>query len=314
MAERDKKNKLKRKAFYRRCAAGEKRARQREQEASGAPVAPTPIKRLEPGMTGILLSSNNKEERHAMVEAYRLLNEAHDRLNDSFSVDNEVVQPTNIDDENEDWNITSALREEMISYDAPKKYNFRGVKSGVSNCAFILNQSSESSTADIVYEVFRYVAANEEPSSRHILRFQPVLATCRPDKGDLRALVCKAWKAYWDGVDSFADGKPLCLLCPNVPYQRARFVRKRKTKDDNPKKYFTVNFRARNYDKLTKSDAVMAVLSAMQEVAPDWSPITAGADLVISVDVLCNVLCLSFLERYSDYAKYNIHELAFSSR
>ena len=318
MPDKEKRAKSKRKAYYRRCAAGVKRAKQRELEAGLMPISSTRFRRLEPGMTGVLLSSNNREERQALIEAFRLLNDAHDRLNDGLAhpsaAEGCVVDKKKMEDD-DNVDIAAAIREEIQAYETEKHYNFRHVKSGVSNCVFILNQSEESSTADIVYEVLRYVADSGTSKSRHILRFQPVMATCRPTTGDLRILVGKAWKAYWNGMDTFEDGKPLCLLCPEVPHQRVRFIQQEKADEPSEKKrYFTVNFRARNYDKLSKSEALMTVLAAMQEVAPEWSPIPTGADLVISIDVLRNVLCLSFLEKYADFAKYNIHELAFDKQ
>lgn len=300
----DTKAKRKRKAFYRRCAAGEKRAKQRLLEASGSvATGASPTRRLEPGMTGILLTSNNKEERQALMEAYRLLNEAHKRLNGTHL---SKEKAGSVSDE-EDFDIASALIEEMKSDSTSNQYNFYGVKTGVSNCAFVLNHSADSSSADLVYEVFRHVIASGEANSRRVFRFQPVMATCRPDKEDLRILIHKAWKAFWKGASSFEDGKPLCLLCSKVPLQRAKFVKNDDSGD--AKKYFTVNFRARNYSKMSKAEAVMVVIAAMEEVAPNWSPVRAGADLVISVDVLCTVLCLSFLEKFSAFAKYNISEL-----
>ncbi|KAL5107750.1 THUMP domain-containing protein 1 [Taenia crassiceps] len=302
------KAKRKRKAFYRRCAAGERRAKQRLVEASGSVIAGVPsTRRLEPGMTGILLTSNNKEERQALVEAYRLLNEAHKRLNGTH-LSEEKADSVN---DREDLDVASALIEEMKTDSTTIQYTFYGVKTGVSNCVFVLNQSTDSSSADLVYEVFRHVIASGKANSRRVFRFQPVMVTCRPVKEDLRILICKAWKAFWKGANTFEDGKPLCLLCSKVPLQRAKFVKKDDSGD--AKKYFTVNFRARNYDKMSKAEAVMVVIAAMQEVAPDWSPVRAGADLVISVDVLCTVLCLSFLENFSVFAKYNISELTSPS-
>lgn len=302
----DSKQKRKLKAFYRRCAAGDQRAKQRRLEASGdVSVGATLIRRLEPGMTGFLFTSSNKEIYQAQIEVYRLLNEAHARLN-GLPVDNRSVE-----EEEADLDITSALRQELRSDSKSNRYIFHAVKTGVSNCGFVMNQSESSSSADLVNDIFQRVVANGKADTRRVLRFQPVLGTCRPDKHDLGVLVRKAFKAYWDSsVDSFEDGKPLCPICPKAPLQRAKFIDK---PAEGMKRYFTVNFKARNYDKMRREDAVMTVIATMQEIAPEWSPIIAGADLVINVDVLCNVLCLSFLEKFSDFAKYNIQEAAEAS-
>ncbi|VDM32277.1 unnamed protein product [Hydatigera taeniaeformis] len=302
--EMDTKSKKKRKAFYRRCAAGERRAKQRLLEVSRSAIGGAPsTKRLEPGMTGILLTCVNKAERQALIEAYRLLNEAHERLNGTRRSEDKAVAVS----DNEDLSIASALIKEMKSDSTSSQYTFYGVKTGVSNCTFVLNQSADSSSADLVYEVFRHVMASREANSRHVYRFQPVLATCRPDRDDLRILMRKAWKIFWNSEDTFEDGRPLCLLCSKVPFQRARFVKKDDSGDT--KKHFMVNFRARNYGKMSKAEALMAVIDIMREVAPDWSPVCAGADLVISIDVLRTVLCLGFLEKFSTFSKYNISEI-----
>ncbi|KAM7542548.1 hypothetical protein Aperf_G00000012705 [Anoplocephala perfoliata] len=309
----DNKQKRKRKAFYRRCAAGDQRAKQRRLEAAdGASMDATLLRRLDPGMTGFLLTSNNKEIHQAQIEAYRLLNEAHARLNGP-QIEKAKTDEKSDDEEGEDddADIASALKKELRPESKSNRYIFHGVKTGVSNCGFVMNQSESSSSADLVNDIFQRVLDRGEADTRRILRLQPVLGTCRPDKQDLAALVRKAFKAYWDrSVDSFKDGKPLCSICPNVPLQRAKFIDK---PSDGMKRYFMVNFKARNYDKMKKEDAVMTVIATMQEIAPEWSPVTAGADLVINVDVLCNVLCLSFLEKFGDFAKYNIHEAAEAS-
>ncbi len=139
----DAKTKHKRKAFYRRCAAGEKRAKQRLEEAAGEGVNIRPTRNLEPGMTGVMVSANNKEDRQALIEAYRLLNEAHERLNGKIDKEGEKEEQQ---DEEEEEDIESALRSELKA-DSTKKFIFNGVKTGVSNCAFVLNQSEKSSSA-----------------------------------------------------------------------------------------------------------------------------------------------------------------------
>lgn len=312
------KPKHKRKAFYRRCAAGEQRAKQRRLEAMGEAEGKMPIRKLEPGMTGFLFTSNNKDIHQAQVEVYRLLNAANSRLNESKE-DNtsekgdrdETKRKSDVDEDDDDVDFASALKEELKADSKPNRYTFNGVKTGVSNCGFVLNQSELSSSADLVNNIFEYTLENRQADTRHVLRFQPVLGTCRPDVSDLGALLRRAFKAYWDrSVEDFEDGEPLCLICPKAPLQRAKFIKK--PDSDENKLYFTVNFKTRNYDKMKREDAVMTVIGVMHEIAPDWTPITHGADLIISVDILCNVLCLSFLEKYSDFAKYNIQEAAES--
>ncbi|VDO01264.1 unnamed protein product, partial [Rodentolepis nana] len=306
------KPKHKRKAFYRRCAAGEQRAKQRRLEAAGEAEGKMPIRRLEPGMTGFLFTSNNKDIHQAKIEVYRLLNEANTRINGPKKEEEteEKVSEEQKSNEDDDYvDFASALKEELKSDSKSGRYIFNGVKTGVSNCGFVLNQSEHNSSADLINDIFQHTMENGEADTRRVLRILPIVGTCRPDVDDLSALLRRSFKAYWDSsVEGSEDLGPLCLICPKVPLQRARFIEKPNSAD--AKLYFTVNFKARNYDKMKKEEAVMAVITTLQEIAPEWSPITLGADLIISVDVVCNVLCLSFLEKYNEFAKYNIQQAA----
>lgn len=304
----------KRKAFYRRCAAGEKRAKQRELEASGDAVVPTRLSRnLETGMTGIFITANHRDDKDALMESYRILNEAHERLNPtSTTTEPQETDPRNESDDDDD--IAATLRQELTESKA-SKFLFYAVKSSVSNSQFILNLSEKSSSSELVHEVFRNVLHTGKACSRRVLRFQPVVATCRPDVADLKAIVKSAMRNFLSISSPSEEEKqpPLCSQCPSAPSQRAAFLTPLEENSDESKikkRGFTVQFRSRNCDRLGKADAVSAVIIGMQDVAPDWKPVCAGADLVISVDVLCNVLCLSLLEKFIEFSKYNLQQLS----
>ncbi|VDN16388.1 unnamed protein product [Dibothriocephalus latus] len=325
------KSKGKRKAFYRRCAAGEQRAKQRRMEAAGevvdSPLAPR--RYIEPGMTGILVTYNNKEDNLARSDAYRLLNEAHERLTCTSDQappkdlnDTEVPVPPasthGLGDENDaDKDVDDELESDQKQLRDPSKFLFHAVKTGVANCLFIMNQSKKCSSAQLVHDIFRHVLASGQSNSRRILRFQPVAATCRPEVSDLKNLVRHVWSNWLQlSTETPASG---CCISPDVPPQRMTFVTrppKVSNCDDLAEKQsvkpftFTVNFKSRSSDRLSKPDAVSAVISAISEVSPDWSPVCAAADVVVSVDVIRNVACLSLLENFTEFWKYNLRELS----
>ncbi|KAL7054453.1 hypothetical protein AAHC03_026037 [Spirometra sp. Aus1] len=282
-------SKAKRKAFYRRCAVGERRAKQRRMEAAGEkPESPLPRRYIEPGMTGVLVTYNNREDHLARADAYRLLNEAHEQL---------VSEQKRLRD--------------------PSKFLFHAVKTGVANCLFVLNQSNNCSSAQLVHEVFRHVLASGQANSRRILRFQPVAATCRPEVTDLKNLVRHVW-CDWLHLPTEHPTSD-CRVHADVPPQRMAFVARPPEVSDGDdlgerrsvKPFtFTVNFKSRSSDRLSKPDAVAAVIAAISEVSPDWSPVCAAADVVVSVDVIRNVACLSLLEKFTEFWKYNLYELS----
>ncbi|BHF68680.1 THUMP domain-containing protein 1 [Sparganum proliferum] len=332
-------SKAKRKAFYRRCAVGERRAKQRRMEAAGEiPESPLPHRYIEPGMTGVLVTYNNREDHLARAEAYRLLNEAHERLicssnqaspNDPRNAEvpvppaseNNVKNEEDADRDADDDDVVASLRKELVSDQKrlrdPSKFLFHAVKTGVANCLFVLNQSKNCSSAELVHEVFRHVLTSGQANSRRILRFQPVAATCRPEVTDLKNLVRHVW-CNWLQLPT---GHPTsdCRVQSDVPPQRMAFVARPPEVSDggdlgerrSVKPFtFTVNFKSRSSDRLSKPDAVAAVIAAISEVSPDWSPVCAAADVVVSVDVIRNVACLSLLEKFTEFWKYNLHELS----
>uniref|UniRef100_A0A1I8JLG1 CUB domain-containing protein n=1 Tax=Macrostomum lignano TaxID=282301 RepID=A0A1I8JLG1_9PLAT len=71
---------------------------------------------------------------------------------------------------------------------------------------------------------------------------------------------------------------------------------------------FTVHFKARNFDKLERQDVINRVFTAVKSVSPDWSVDHDRASVVIDVNVLQRVTCLSLLRNFRRYRKYNLSE------
>ncbi|TGZ63657.1 hypothetical protein CRM22_006800 [Opisthorchis felineus] len=342
----------KRKAYYRKSAAACKRQKMANLEDPDQPAQNIP-KSLESGMTGYLITCNQKE-RSAMLESFRLLNDALSKITSSpiiFPPETGTqtsdcsqlhhcskpphTAPCDGDDEGED--ILSELRREnadadkLVGSGSSTRFSFYSIRSGVSNCLFLLHLSESASAGDIVHSIFQHLLGTKEPQSRYVLRLLPVAATCQANCVDIKQCIRKLWAAFLD-TTSVNTATPVTFthapdnsdaaeievtktsssrdpsssvhrLCPNVPPQRA------KEQTTKGPKTFLVMFKARNYNLLSRDNAIEATVSAVQSVDSSWRISPNAPSVIIYVNVLRTVACISLLEDFDLYRKYNVSEL-----
>ncbi|CAL8098299.1 unnamed protein product [Calicophoron daubneyi] len=395
MSARGDSDKKKRKAYYRKCAAASKRQRL-SCDSSYAKGKSVP-KALAPGMTGYIVTCN-KRESSALMDAFRLLNDALHRFeecksaapdditkNGHTSVNSETSDdhvnngqeqtttkesdksPSGSNDEDED--ILSQLQRENAnltedtnsatdvtthetnqdSSKAARTFSFYSVRSGVSNCLFILHYPNTICAADLACSIFEHLLETQESQSRNVLRLMPVAGTCHASPTELERCVQTLWATFLkrsspagscqatvtEGNNCSLKATPDCStlaqtdsqatlpgsednakselgvplpddfhrLCPNVPPQLART-----STIEGPKTYL-VMFKARNYDRLSREVAMNTVVSAVRTVDSTWSVCPDSPSVMIFVNVFRNVACVSFLENFDRYRKYNIAEL-----
>ncbi|KAG5444297.1 THUMP domain-containing protein 1 [Clonorchis sinensis] len=340
----------KRKAYYRKSAAACKRQKMASHEDPDRPAQNIP-KSLESGMTGYLITCNQKE-RSAMLESFRLLNDALSRITSSPIISPSGTQTSECpqlqycpkppqtspcDGDDEDDDILSELRRENADTDKPlgsgssTRFSFYSIRSGVSNCLFLIHLSESASAGDIVHSIFQHLLGTKVPQSRYVLRLLPVAATCQANCVDLKQCIRKLWTAFL-GTTSVNSATPAAVthapdnsdaaetkitnnscsrdpsssvlrFCPNVPPQRA------KEQTMNGPKTFLVMFKARNYNLLSRDNAIEATVSAVQSVDSSWRISPSAPSVIIYVNVLRTVACISLLEDFDLYRKYNVSEL-----
>ncbi|CAH8668441.1 unnamed protein product [Dicrocoelium dendriticum] len=342
-AHRDKK---KRKAYYRKCAISNKQqclVRSSDAETSSQR---RPLKQLRPGMTGYLVTCNRQEKR-ALSEAYRLLNDALKRCQPMIlsvgSVDAlhpENNQPTEqpsvhnqtADDSDSDADVLTQLRRELAqsstnsSENTANPYFFYSVKSGVSNCLFVVHYAECTCSAFLCHNIFEHLLSVGVSESRSLLRLLPVDATCSANPAEISKCMKQLWINFirddsvlsqqtaphvgkeevqsleHNSTDSVVSD---CIhsLCPKVPPQRATAATLHGSKT------FLVLFKARNYNRLPREEAIDAVVSAVCGVDASWRVCPSSPTVIIFVNILRNVACLSLLENFGRYHKYNVAEL-----
>jgi tRNA acetyltransferase TAN1 len=110
-----------------------------------------------------------------------------------------------------------------------------------------------------------------------MLRVTPVLGTCRADSEKISALSKEILPKYLDS--DFAGT-------------------------------FSIIYKARNNNNISRRTIFDAVGSVMKDIAPKIKVDYDAPDLVITVDVIKSVCCLGIVHDFFKFRKYNIQEVA----
>ncbi|VEL17359.1 unnamed protein product [Protopolystoma xenopodis] len=111
-------------------------------------------------------------------------------------------------------------------------------------------------------------------------------------------------------LDSFvagSDTQPSKPASSFIPSQRALPSTLQLSSDERT---FLVAFKARAYDRLGRVATIDAVVDAVRRADPSWHVNPTDFKVLIQVNVLRSIACISLLERFSEFRKYNLAEMA----
>ncbi|CAH8573930.1 unnamed protein product [Schistosoma turkestanicum] len=288
-------------------------------------------------MTGYILTYN-QQERLAHIETYRLLNHTLDEVlverHESEACKNDSHVNANIlfgskpsdtvtNEKNEDADdLYSQLVRENCSNDPSNskgKFSFYSLKTHISNCSFILHQTNLLSAAELCNRVFERLLSNSNAESRYVLRLMPVVKTCRSDLQSLQNCVQQAWSNFLK--------LPSCEI--EVPPDQPSAEKNESNNDESSilhvptqtacestlkgPKTFMIMFKSRGFKAISRDDAIHRTIGAIKSVDSSWNICNSSPSVVISITVLCKVTCISLLENFFKYRKYNIAEVCSPS-
>ena len=119
--------------------------------------------------------------------------------------------------------------------------------------------------------------------SRFLHRMLPVLATCRADMDKINDGIAKALEVYMASQeDSQSD----------ITYKAE------------------VKVRNNNDKELSRNNIISAIGSVVKEHYPEWKVDLSEPKVLIMIDILKKVCCISVVKDYSRYKKFNLQELA----
>ncbi|KAK7068378.1 hypothetical protein SK128_002887 [Halocaridina rubra] len=260
---------------------------------------------LGPDMTGFLCTCN-AHERDCVREAYNVLNEFADVLygkeffdaaaccseEEPKNINSDIVDDKSVEVENNIERKEAVLDdsdEEPLDIDAaimadvsvlqkisqePKTRRFQQVLSGAKNCIFI--QTTLPDPLSLSLAIMDDILASQKQRTQKLIRMIPVQVTC---------------KAY--------------------PEDMKRAVEKLASNFSEKSCSFSVVYKVRNNSSLKEGNIVNDLVQILQNANPKNNPQLVNPEVVLSVDIIRNVCCLSILPHYfTKYAKYNLVLLA----
>ncbi|CAK1553740.1 unnamed protein product [Leptosia nina] len=235
---------------------------------------------LEPGFRGFFCTCNFRE-KDCVKEMYNLLNEYATKLYPEVdgpppaTADRE--DRTDSDSESE-TDIGDLLKREV---DSMKNYaqkslrhkRFQVVETGASNCIFI--KTNLPCPEELTTAIIKDLCATKVQKTRHVLRFLPIMATCKANLPDIMESAGKLFDKF--------------------------FLKTSST--------FAVIFNKRfnssvSRDLIIKELAELIVLKNSSNKADLKNP-----GLCIIVEIIKGICLLSIVDNYFSYKKYNLNEL-----
>lgn len=170
----------------------------------------------------------------------------------------------------------AAIREEV---EAIKKRNsgarrFQVVESRTTNCVFI--KTSLEHPDELVTKIFTDLCETQKSKSRFILKLHPVLGTCRAVEDRIEALAEEVLPPFLKD----ADGLTYCVL-----------------------------YKVRCNNSLGRDAVIQLVARVADRINPSLQVKFDDPDLVISVDILMKICCISVLKNFNKFKKYNVQEV-----
>ena len=227
---------------------------------------------LKEGMTGFLLTCNNRE-KEAVREAYNLLNQYADSL---FGPERKTEEKEDVLDCDD---IDSALDKEKESLQSEASEDraerrFQQVESGANNCIFI--KTSLDKPDQLVDNIVTDIIQSKTQKSRFILRLLPILGTC---------------KAYEKNMEEMAEN----VLSSSL-----------KTISGTT---YSVLFKTRNNNQVKRDDVFRIIGSVMRSQTQPWTVELDDPDICIVVEIIRTVCCLGIVTDFYKKKKYNLVEL-----
>ncbi|XP_043567879.1 THUMP domain-containing protein 1 isoform X2 [Chiloscyllium plagiosum] len=228
---------------------------------------------LEVGMQGLLITCNMNEKK-CTAEAYSLLNEYADQL---YGPEKFVEEP-NSEDEEDDDDAEAALEKEVKQIHTSTQSRlrrFQALDSGANNVVFIRTLNIEPDK--LVHYILKDLYATKKKKTRAILRMLPVSGSC---------------KAFMEEIPKYFE----TFL---EPWFKA------------PKKAtFQIVYKARNNSHMSRDDVIRALAGVVINLNPENKVDLNNPEYTIIVEIIKGVCCVSVVQDYILFRKYNLQEVA----
>ena len=207
------------------------------------------------------------------LKEYHCLKEAYNLLNefaDKLYGDYNKQNRSEVKDEDD---IESAIQNEIKSLKETKK-RFQQVMTKCNNVLFIKSNDISVDPLRICSEILSEIETNGKQMTRHLLRFLPIVTTFKANS-DLDQIVEKYLEKQTKDPISY------CIQC-----------------------------KVRNNNEVKRQEVIDNVVPVVKRLRPQWTVDFDAPKLIIDFEVLQKSVCLSFLNDYQRYCKYNLIEFS----
>ncbi len=175
-----------------------------------------------------------------------------------------------------DEDMEKALQKERDKQTSqPKRERrFQQFESGANNCVFI--KTTLDNPVHLVDSIFTDVLDSQKAKSRYIMRFLPIVGTCKCIDENITRLAEKTLKEHFTNADGHS---------------------------------FIVHVKCRNNSVVKRSNVIRLLVEAVRGLNPANQPDLDNPEYVIGVDVIKNIMCISVQKYFTKFRKYNLQEI-----
>ncbi|XP_074646279.1 THUMP domain-containing protein 1-like [Tubulanus polymorphus] len=226
-----------------------------------------------PKQKGFLLTCNNMQDKQCKAEAYRILNEYADILYGPEKSVNDGETEDKNDDDNDD--LDAALQRE-IKRAKTSKQRFQALNCGAKNCVFIKTDLPRPD--ELATKIFADVLSKREAKSRFIQRFLPITHVCKIHDEDIA-------KCAVEMVGEFKAAN---------------------RRDADETFEYCVMFRQRCNGNVARTTFYQHIEDALNANGVNFLVKFEKPKFVVIIEVIKTICCMSIVEDYFEFNKYNI--------
>jgi len=230
-------------------------------------------------MKGFLIFTDKHREKNCIRDAYNILNDVTEKIYPNLEENKGTINLKEDIDIKENKNVSSKIDEEIKNLQKNKKI-FNSVNTRCAAIVFIKIEEEYSfqiSPKEIVNYIINEVITTKKSLSKCISKFYPIEICTKYNLDTLNEKVDELVKKYFkDDIDNIKTWK--------------------------------IELRVRNNNSVNKKEIMNIIFNKINK--EKYKVEYKNPELTFFVEISWNLMCLSVLEKFSEYKSYNIQSLA----
>ena len=230
-------------------------------------------------MKGFLIFTDKHREKNCIRDAYNILNDVTEKIYPNLEENKETINLKEDIDIKENKNVSSKIDEEIKNLQKNKKI-FNSVNTRCAAIVFIKIEEEYSfqiSPKEVVNYIINEVITTKKSLSKCISKFYPIEICTKYNLDTLNEKVDELVKKYFkDDIDNIKTWK--------------------------------IEIRVRNNNSVNKKEIMNIIFNKINK--EKYKVEYKNPELTFFVEISWNLMCLSVLEKFSEYKSYNIQSLA----